>query len=38
MRRAIDMALIPKEHHKLKSFDDEIELLNRQWGTTWMQD
>ncbi len=27
-----------KEHHKLKSFDDEIELLNRQWGTTWMQE
>jgi putative transposase len=27
-----------KEHHKVKSFEDEIEKLNRLWKTQWKVD
>ena len=29
---------IQKEHHKKITFKEEIDTLNRQWGTTWMKD
>ena len=29
---------IQKEHHKKITFKEEIDTLNRQWGTTWMND
>ena len=29
---------IQKEHHRYKSFNNEIEELNKKWGTSWMRD